>query len=43
MIQTLTQREIKISNYKDLEIDVSRMWNVGEKIVPVVNWSIRKS
>jgi hypothetical protein len=26
----------KLSNYKDLEIDVSRVWKVRTKIVPII-------
>ena len=34
MIQTLTQESEKLSKYKDLEIQVNRMWKVRTKIVP---------
>jgi len=36
MIQILTQESEKLSKYKDLEINVSRMWKVRTKIVPVI-------
>jgi hypothetical protein len=35
-----TKENEKQRNCKDLEIEFSRMWKVGTKIVPVVNWSI---
>ena len=35
MMQTLTQKNEKLSMYKDLELKVNRMWKVRTKIVPV--------
>jgi hypothetical protein len=35
-----TKENGKQRNCKDLEIEFSRVWKVGTKIVPVVNWSI---
>ena len=37
MIQTLTAE--KLSNYEDLQIEVSRLWKVRTKIVSVVTGS----
>ena len=31
----LTQKELKLSKHKDLEIEISSMWKVRTKIVPV--------
>jgi hypothetical protein len=37
MIQTLTQKETeKRRKYKDLEVEFSRLWKLGTKIVPVI-------
>jgi len=37
MIQILTQKKTeKLSNYKDLEIEMSRVWRAREKIVPII-------
>ena len=36
MIPTLTQKTEKLSKYKDLEIEVSRMSKVRTKTVPVI-------
>ena len=42
MIQTLTQKKLKkkLSKYKDLDFEVSRMWKVRTKIVPVVTGAL---
>jgi len=39
LIQTLKRSE-KLSKYKDLEIQVNRMWKVRTKIAPVVTGAL---
>jgi hypothetical protein len=42
MIQTLTQKKTeKLSKYIDLESEVSRMWKVRTKVVPVITGALR--
>jgi ABC-type sulfate transport system permease subunit len=38
MISTLTQKKKteKLNKHKDLKTEVSRMWKVGTKIVPII-------
>ena len=36
-----TKETEKLSKYKDLEIEVSRMWKLGTKILPVITGVIR--
>jgi hypothetical protein len=41
MVQTLAQKkQKKLSKYKDVEVEVSRMWEVRTKIVPVVTGAL---
>ena len=42
MIQTLRNNIEKLSKAKDLEMEVSRMWKVRTKIVPVINGPLAK-
>ena len=42
IIDIYTKETEKLSQYKDLEIEVSGMWKVGTKIVPVIIGALGK-
>jgi hypothetical protein len=42
----IKKETLKILNYKDLTIEIQRMWNVKTRVIPVIigaNWTILKS